>query len=94
MATLLYSCCDDVFKKCEVWRGPERIYQTQILNGSGETLAEASERRQRLVASMEETLASSFSCVRTSRKLMTEMDALKERLGRTDSLKDQAILPP
>ena len=60
MAKLLFSSCDDVFKGCEVWRGPERIYRTQSLNGSEETLAEVSERRQRLVASMEETLAESF----------------------------------
>jgi hypothetical protein len=84
MAKLLYCSCDDVFEKCEVWQGPERIYQTRNLNGSEETLAEVSERRQRLVASMEETLAASFSCVRTSRKLLKEMDALKKRLGRTD----------
>ena len=81
MAKLLFSSCDDVFKGCEVWRGPERIYRTQSLNGSEETLAEVSERRQRLVASMEETLAESFSCVRTSKKLLKEMDALKLRLG-------------
>jgi hypothetical protein len=84
MSRLLYSSCDDIFKACEVWRGPERLYHTQNLDGPGETLAEVSERRQRLVAEMEETLAESFSCVRTSRKLLKQMDTLKERLGRTN----------
>ena len=84
LAKLLYSSCDDVFKKCEVWRGPERIYHSQDLDGSEETLAEVSERRQQLVAVMEETLSAHFSSVRSSRKLLNEMDALKKRFGRTD----------
>ena len=79
-AELLYSLCDDVFMGYEVWRGSAIIYEGKNSPGQPkETLAEVCERRQRLVVEMEEALMDSFSCVRSSKKLLQELDAFKER---------------
>ena len=79
----LFSSCDDVFTSCEVWQGPSRIYHNQTpLNYAGEPLAEMSERCQRLIVEMEETLWTSFSAIRESTKLLDRINVLRAQIGR------------
>ena len=86
LARLLYVSCDDVFSACEVWRGATRIHQIRPpLAGPVEALAALSRRRQHLALEMEETIASSFSCMRSSRKFLAEMDTLRQRILPPDS---------
>jgi len=78
---LLYSLCDDVFTGYEVWRGTHIMCAGERSPAQPkETLASVNERRQRLVVEREESLMDSFACVRSSRKLIHELDALRERL--------------
>ena len=75
---LLYSLCDDSFTGYEVWRGCVRIcVGNSPSRQAKETLATVCERRQRLAVEMEESLMDSFSCVRSSKKLLRQLDALK-----------------
>ena len=79
---LLYSLCDDKFTGYEVWRGPVMLYVGRSsLDQTKETLATVCERRQRLAIEREESLMDSFSCVRSSKKLLRELDVFKVGLA-------------
>lgn len=73
----LHGLSSDTFAGYELWRGRQLIVRSTTGHGSLPSWADWQERRRRHLLDLEDRLARSFECVRTSRQLMEAMDNLR-----------------
>ena len=70
IGSVLCDACSDVVDGFEIWRGAERVAADPSISRNGTTLEGLIAARQYHVVQLEESLASSFECIRTSRRLL------------------------
>jgi hypothetical protein len=76
-AALLYDACSDVIESCEVWRGADCVAKLNRHSaGLSVSLVDLVEARKGYVIELAETLQSSFSFIRESRRLPKRLERI------------------
>jgi hypothetical protein len=70
IGSVLCDSCSDVVNGFEIWRGSERVAADPSISRTKTTLEGLVAARQYHVVQLEESLASSFECIRRSRRLL------------------------
>ena len=77
IGSVLYDACSDVMDGCEVWRGSDQV--ATIRSTSEQpivTIQDLTAVRQHHIVTLEESLSSSFTCIRESRRLLDLLSRL------------------
>lgn len=86
IAVNVYEAVSDVMRGYEVWQGRRRVAVFHPLPVQRPDPAQWTEARQLRVIDLEERLAASFECIRTSRQLLETVDKLMDREDRPPAL--------